>query len=94
MKNLASKGPSKGPPMKNLVCKEKFGINCASAEAQFGTGRGIKAENSELIEIDLELIKLKAFIGDPISDQIWTDWYFEDSRSRPFREVLLVFQSA
>ena len=24
--------------MKNL---EKFGINCASAEAQFGTGRGI-----------------------------------------------------
>ena len=32
---------SKGPPMKNLVCNEKFGINCASAEAQFGTGRGI-----------------------------------------------------
>ena len=41
MKNLASKGPPKGPPMKNLVCNEKFGINCASAEAQFGTGRGI-----------------------------------------------------
>ena len=37
MENLASKGP----PMKNLVCNEKFGINCASAEAQFGTGRGI-----------------------------------------------------
>ena len=29
MKNLASKGPPKGPPMKNLVCNEKFGINCA-----------------------------------------------------------------
>ena len=28
---------------KNLVFKEKFGINCASAEAQFGTGRGITA---------------------------------------------------
>ena len=41
MKNLASKGPPKGSPMKNLVCNEKFGINCASAEAQFGTGRGI-----------------------------------------------------
>ena len=26
----------------NLVLKEKFGINCASAEAQFGTERGIK----------------------------------------------------
>ena len=37
MKNLASKGP----PMNNLVCNEKFGINYASAEAQFGTGRGI-----------------------------------------------------
>ena len=35
--NLASKGP----PMTNLVCNEKFGINRASAEAQFGTGRGI-----------------------------------------------------
>ena len=30
--------------MKNLVCNEKFGINCASAEAQFGTGRGIMLE--------------------------------------------------
>ena len=37
VENLASKGP----PMKNLVCNEKFGINCASAEGQFGTGRGI-----------------------------------------------------
>ena len=44
MKNLASTGPPKGPPMKNLVCNEKFGINCASAEAQFGTGRGIRIE--------------------------------------------------
>ena len=35
MENLASKGP----PMKNLVCNEKFGINCASAEAQFGDRR-------------------------------------------------------
>ena len=26
---------------KNLMCNEKFGINCASAEAQFGIGRGI-----------------------------------------------------
>ena len=40
MENLASKGP----PMKNLVCNEKFGINSASAEAQFGTGRGIMAK--------------------------------------------------
>ena len=38
MENLASKGP----PMKNLVCNEKFGINCASAETQFGTGRSIR----------------------------------------------------
>ena len=28
----------------NLVLKEKFGINCASAEAQFGTGRGISSQ--------------------------------------------------
>ena len=28
--------------MKNMVCNEKFGINYASAEAQFGTGRGIR----------------------------------------------------
>ena len=33
--------------MKNLVCNEIFGINCASAEAQFGTGRGI------IVNIDL-----------------------------------------
>ena len=26
------------------MLKEKFGINCASAEAQFGTGRGIRLE--------------------------------------------------
>ena len=44
MENLASKGP----PMKNLVCNEKFGINCASAEAQFGTGRGIRIKNPSL----------------------------------------------
>ena len=29
-------------PSQTEVCNEKFGINCASAEAQFGTGRGIK----------------------------------------------------
>ena len=46
MENLASKGP----PMKNLVCNEKFGINCASAEAQFGTGRGINDKMAYLFK--------------------------------------------
>ena len=34
------------------MLKEKFGINCALAEAQFGTGRGIK--------IEMELMKQQA----------------------------------
>ena len=29
------------------AANEKFGINCASAEAQFGTGRGIIGEISD-----------------------------------------------
>ena len=46
--------------MKNLVCNEKFGINCASAEAQFGTGRGI-----------MNWI-LNSIIGGPDSTFKWT----------------------
>ena len=44
MEKLVSKGPPNGPPMKNLVCNEKFGINCASAEAQFGRGIIVQRE--------------------------------------------------
>ena len=31
--------------MRNLVRNEKFGINYALEEAQFGTGRGIRKES-------------------------------------------------
>jgi len=37
---------------KNLVFKEKFGINCASAEAQFGTGRGIIFQIIQILNSD------------------------------------------
>ena len=35
--------------MKNLVCNEKFGINYASAEASFGTERGINDKTDILV---------------------------------------------
>ena len=44
--------------MKNLVCNEKFGINCASAEAQFGTGRGITPQSVFLVVI-IRLVKFQ-----------------------------------
>ena len=46
-------------PKKNLdaqrkiwMLKEKFGINCASAEAQFGTGRGIIFQIIQILNSD------------------------------------------
>jgi len=44
---------------KNLVFKEKFGINCASAEAQFGTGRGINSKKSRIIHSKKIFIQVK-----------------------------------
>ena len=35
-----------------LVLNEKFGINCASAEAQFGTGRGIIFQIIQILNSD------------------------------------------
>ena len=59
MENVASKGP----PMKNLVCNEKFGINCASAEAHFGTGRGIICQMQTAVQmgvVQLGLVQMRS----------------------------------
>ena len=80
MENLASQGPPKGPPMKNLVCNEKFGIKCASAEAKFGTGRGIIVQivlpsflrhRYPVLSIDV-LVTSPLYLNHLVSVRIWS----------------------
>ena len=43
-----------GARRKIWILEEKFGINCSSAEAQFGTGRGIRKKIKNLARLRLD----------------------------------------